>query len=274
MKCASHSCWKSCDCSCAKLKAIAKFYLLAAVLASLVLFVGHTETALGEQTVRLATLTWSPYMGQTLTNEGYAAELIRTAFERSGYQVKFFYMPWQRAVKTVTEGSYDGLCPIYYTKQRADDFSLSKEFPAGPLVFLKRKEATITYNRLEDLKPYKIAVVRGYANTKAFDDAEYLQKSHANSDQTGYRRLLFGSVDLWLADKFVAQATMSGHLPERAGEIEFVDKPLGVKNLHVAFSKMKPDHQKLTKAFDRGLAQVLSDGTIEKILANHGLSLN
>ena len=81
-------------------------------------------------------------------------------------------------------------------------------------------------------------------------------------------------IRLWLADKFVAQTTISEHLPERAGEIEFVDKPLGIKNLHVAFSRKKADHQKLTKAFDKGLAQILGDGTLEKILDRHGLSLD
>ena len=266
--------WKYSDASREMLKTMIKIQLLVAVLTLIWMLAGFDRRAFAAQTVRLATLNWSPYIGQTLKDEGYAAELIRTAFHRVGYQVEFFYMPWQRAIKTVTEGSYDGLCPAYYTKQRAVDFSLSKEFPAGPLVFLKRKEATITYHRLEDLKPYKIAVVRGYANTKAFDEAKFLQKSHTNSDQTGYRRLLFGSVDLWLADKFVAQATMSGHMPERASEIDVVDKPLGIKNLHVAFSRMKPDCQKLTDAFNKGLAEVLSDGTLKKILDHHGLSLD
>jgi polar amino acid transport system substrate-binding protein len=243
-------------------------------LVSVLLLAGVGGPAFGGQTVRLATLNWAPYIGEKLPAEGYAAELIRTAFERRGYQVQYFYMPWTRAIKTVLEGSYDGLCPIYYTKEREQEYSLSAEFPAGPLVFFKSVGTQIEYNRLADLKPYKIAVVRGYANTKEFDEANYLQKSFTNNDQTGYRRLLFGSVDLWLADEFVAQYTMSNHLPDRAKEIVSMDKPLGVNNLHVAFSKMKPDHKRLTKAFNEGLAEILNDGTLKQILKHHRLSLN
>jgi polar amino acid transport system substrate-binding protein len=250
-----------------------KVLLLLALSVSLLVGPAFTGPASAGRTVRLATLEWAPYIGKDLPAEGYAGELIRTAFERSGYQVTFFYMPWQRAVKTVLEGSYDGLCPAYYTEKRAKTFSLSADFPAGPLVFAKRKDKSITFNRLEDLKPYKIAGVRGYANTKAFDSADYLQKSYTNSDRTGYRRLLFGHVDLWLADKFVAQYTMSRNMPERAKEIDFVAKPLAVKNLYVAFSKSKPDYKTLTRDFNRGLAEVLHDGTLQKILADHGLSL-
>ena len=137
----------------------------------------------------------------------------------------------------------------------------------------KRKDEEIIYNRLEDLKPYKIAIVSGYANTKAFDEAKYLQKSICNADTTGYRRLLFGTVELWLVDKFVGQYIMSHHLPERAKEIEFIEKPMGVKNLHVVFSKKKQNHLRLAEDFNKGLAEVMNDGTFNKILAGHGLSL-
>lgn len=244
----------------------------ALVLLSIALpvFAGH---AFGQQNIRLATLDWPPYIGKDLPEEGYTAELIRTAFKRVGYEVKFLFMPWKRALNTVSEGHYEGLAPIYFTKQRAMEFSLSEAFPSGPLVFAKRKNSNIDYTQLRDLRPYKIACVSGYANTKEFDDAAYLQKSLTNNDTTGYRRLLFGTVELWLADKFVAQYTISNHLPERAVEIEFIDKPLGIKNLHVAFSRMKVNHQKLTKDFNKGLSSVLTDGTLESILAKHGLSL-
>jgi len=259
--------------SCGRKAAHKRLQVWMVAFVSLLLLAGVGRPAFGGQTVRLATLNWAPYIGKELPAEGYAAELIRTAFERSGYQVQYFYMPWTRAIETVLEGSYDGLCPIYYTEEREQEYSLSAEFPAGPLVFFKRVGTQIEYNRLADLKSYKIAVVRGYANTKEFDEAEYLRKSFTNNDQTGYRRLLFGTVELWLADKFVAQYTMSNHLPERAKEIEFIDKPLGVKNLHIAFSKMNPEYESLTKAFNKGLAEVLNDGTLEQILKHHSLPL-
>jgi polar amino acid transport system substrate-binding protein len=247
--------------------------LSVAVIAFSLLVPGQFQIASAAQKVRLATLNWAPYIGENLNGEGYAAEVIRTAFERGGYQVEFFYMPWQRAVKTVMAGSYDGLAPAYYTEKRAVDFSMSEAFPGGPMVFAKRADREIAYDRLEGLKPYKIALVRGYVNTKEFDEADYLTKNFTDCDRTGYRRVLSGSVDLWLVDRFVAQTTMAMHMPERAKEIDFVAKPLAVKNLHVAFSRMKPKYAELTRTFNKGLAEVLSDGTLQQILARHGLSL-
>jgi polar amino acid transport system substrate-binding protein len=264
----------SCRISLGQTKAYTKRLVWIVTFISFSILAGVGRPAFASQTVRLATLNWPPYIGEKLPAEGYAAELIRTAFERSGYQVKYFYMPWTRAVKTVLEGGYDGLCPVYYTEQRKEDYSLSSEFPAGPLVLGKRVDTNIKYKRLTDLKPYKIAVVRGYANTKEFDEANYLQKSFTIDDQTGYRRLLFGSVDLWLADKFVAQYTMANHLPNRAKEVVFDDTPLGVKNLHIAFSRKGPEYKRLTEDFNKGLAEILKDGTLEQILRHHELSLN
>jgi polar amino acid transport system substrate-binding protein len=230
---------------------------------------GHTYAA---QTVRLATLEWSPYISTQLPAEGYVAEVIRAAFERSGYKVAFYYMPWDRAVKAVLGGQYDGLTPAY--KTRAEENSASNPFPGAPLVFAQRRGRNIEYDTLKDLRPYKIAVVRGFLNTPEFDAASYLQKSVTNEERTGYRRLLFGRVDLWLVDKFVAQTIMHNHLPERAREIEFIKKPLSEPDLYIGFTKSKPYCATLTEAFNAGLEQVLTDGTLEKILKRQKLSLD
>ncbi|MEJ2157858.1 MAG: transporter substrate-binding domain-containing protein [Desulfobacteraceae bacterium] len=265
------------ECSTRLLKSLLSRIACCLLLAQLMFVLplpGLTGFAHGQEVVRLATLNWAPYIGENLPEQGYAAELIRAAFARSGHEVKFLFMPWKRAVETVTKGHYDGLAPVYFTKQRQADFSMTDAFPAGPLVFAKRKGSPIEFTSIPDLKPYKIACVRGYANTQAFDSAKYLQKSMTNNDTTGYRRLLFGSVDLWLADKFVAQYTMANHLPERAAEIEFIKKPLGVKNLYIIFTKKKPYHVQLTKDFNKGLDAVLNDGTLQAILGRHNLSLD
>lgn len=228
----------------------------------------------GQQTIRLATLEWPPYIGENLPEQGYVAELISTAFKRKGYDVTFLFMPWQRALDWVAKGHYEGVTPAYYTKKRAVEYSVSDPFPGAPLVFIKRKNSKIKYTQLKDLIPYKIACAYGYAYTKEFDEAKYLQKSFTNNDTTGYRRLLFGTVDLWVADKFIAQYTISSHLPERAIETEIIKKSLSEQKLYIMFTKKIKDYKKFTQAFNQGLSSVMTDGTFEAILARHGLNFN
>ena len=109
---------------------------------------------------------------------------------------------------------------------------MSNSFAEGPLVFCKKKGADVSYKTLQDLKPYRIGVVRGYVNTPEFDAADYLRKDIANSDELNLRKLLKGRVDLVVIDKFTAQHILSTAIPEGVDAIEFLEPHLQEKPLY------------------------------------------
>jgi polar amino acid transport system substrate-binding protein len=47
--------------------------------------------------ITMRTLNWEPYDGEELPRQGFFTELVGTAFERAGHQVKVEFMPWARA---------------------------------------------------------------------------------------------------------------------------------------------------------------------------------
>ena len=233
-------------------------------------FIFTASSAMAGKKVVLASLDWEPYIGQNLKNQGYVAELVKEAFKRKGYDLEIKYMPWARVIKMAKKGKYDGYFPEYFAEELKTDYKVSSAFPGGPLGFFKRKGDKIKYNSIKDLIPYKIGVVRGYVNTKEFDDAGYLKKEEANDDITNFKKLLKKRLDIVVADKFVGKYVVAKNNPTDLQYIEFIDPPLENKDLYVCISKKTPNAGIIYKAFEEGLKEIIADGTVDKILTKHG----
>jgi len=223
-----------------------------------------------QEKIVLATLEWEPYIGKSLPGEGYVAEIVKEAFKREGITVTFQYYPWARTVDMAKRGLVDGYFPEYYAKEVEEHSIFSQGFPGGPIVFFKRKADKISYNQYEDLKKYNIGVVRGYVNEEKFDKATWLKKDEAVDDATNINKLLNKRIDLLVADKFVGLYLINKSFKEKAGEIDYIDKPLINHKLYVCFGKNARNSTRLVKAFNSGLEKITTDGTVNKILKKHG----
>ncbi|HLP02408.1 MAG TPA: transporter substrate-binding domain-containing protein [Opitutaceae bacterium] len=223
-------------------------------------------SAHAQKTVKLVTLDWEPYIGASLPQQGFVAQIVKAAYQTQGYEVVIEFQPWARAVAAAKDGIYDGLFPEYFDETRLADFVYSAPFPGGPVGFVKRKDNPITFTTLEALKPYSIGVVRGYVNEAKFDQATFLKKQEADDDAMNLRKLAAKRLDLAVIDKYVAQYLLAHELSALADALEFVEPPLEAKSLYIAFSKKAADQDEKRAAFDRGLAEIERNGTLQAIV--------
>jgi polar amino acid transport system substrate-binding protein len=226
----------------------------------------------GEKTVSLAVLDWKPYAGEELEKFGFGSQILTAAFNRVGYKVKFNFMPWVRALKDTETGKYDAVCYGYYSDSRVKTYALSNPFIESALVFCKHKDSDISYSSLQDLKSYRIGVIRGYVNTEQFDAADYLTKEEASNETLNLKKLLNKRVDLIVIDKFVAQYLINTVFYKNKSDFEFISPPLKIHPLYVMFSKKVENYEKNLQAFNDGLQQIISDGTRMKIIRSYGLA--
>ncbi|MDY0362875.1 MAG: transporter substrate-binding domain-containing protein [Desulforegulaceae bacterium] len=228
------------------------------------------KPVLSIETISLSSLEWAPYIGKSLENEGYIAELVKKAFEISGYKAHIEYMPWARTVEMTKNGEFDGYLPEYYADTLNENFLVSKPFPGGPLVLFKLKSKNISYSKLEDLKLYNIGVVRGYVNTQEFDNASYLKKDEAKDDLTNLKKLGAGRIDLMIADKFVGLYLIKQKLPHYIEKIVPMEPVLEQKDLFLCISKKTKNPEIKLKAFNEGLDKMKEKKLLEEILKKHG----
>lgn len=220
--------------------------------------------------VRLTGIDWGPYEGQGLPNNGLATEIVTTAFNRVGYRVELTYMPWARVLKELEFGRYDGTVSAYKTANRQHKFSFSNAFLTSAVVFYKRVEKPIVWSKLTDLKPWSIGVVRGYANSQAFDNANYLTKDLANSNLSNLKKLVANHVDLVVIDRFVARHLLQNTLMANIHDVVPIEPVLMHRTIHTMFSKSVVGYQQKMTDFNRGLALITEDKTLQKLLSKHG----
>lgn len=225
-----------------------------------------TPMAQARDRVVLATLDWEPYIGRNLKQQGYVAMIVTQAFKRSGMDVEIQFHQWSRVIGLAKQGKVDGYFPEYYSDAITDYASFSDPIPGGPLGFFKRTSSKISFTNIEKLKGYRIGVVKGYTNTKAFDMANFLIKHPVKDDLSNLRLLLAGRVDLVVADKYVGEHLVRIHLPSQASAIEFLPRILEEKALYVCLSKKSSRPHVYLNAFNNGLRQMKADRTLEKLL--------
>ncbi|MFL1523944.1 substrate-binding periplasmic protein [Pseudomonas sp. O230] len=229
-----------------------------------------TQSAAAEK-LRLVADSWPPFTDATLINGGLATDIVSTALARAGYASDFEQVPWARALMGVGEGRYDVLVNAWYTEERTRLGQFSGEYLLNRVRFLKRKDAPIEYNNLEQLHTYPIAVVRGYAYAPAFDEDASLQKVPVHSFAMAVRMVAADRVKLTLEDEYVARYYLARESAKVRNAVEFLPKPLSENSLHILVSLKNPHHEEIVANFDREIAEMKADGSYEQLMKQHGM---
>ncbi|TNF85162.1 transporter substrate-binding domain-containing protein [Pseudomonas sp. ICMP22404] len=232
------------------------------------LLLSHNACA---QKLRLVADGWPPFTDSTLVNGGLATDIVSTALARAGYATEFEQVPWARAMLGIGEGRYDVLVNAWYSEERTHIGQFSAEYLLNRVRFLKRKDAPIQFDSLQQLYDYPIAVVRGYAYSKTFDEDQQMQKVPVHNFAMAVRMVAADRVKLTLEDEYVARYYLARESPKVRNSVEFLPKPLSENSLHILVSLKNPEHEQIVAGFDREIAAMKADGSYARILEMHGM---
>ncbi|MBC9248966.1 amino acid ABC transporter substrate-binding protein [Pseudomonas alcaligenes] len=223
--------------------------------------------------LRLAGDSWPPFTDQRLANNGLAVDLVSTALQRAGYTTEYAEAPWARALYGLQQGDYDLLVAAWYSDERTRYGLFSEPYLINRIRFLQHQRTHIRFDSLADLRPYNIAVVRGYSYSSDFDQDASLQKVPVLEFAMGARMLAAGRVQLAVEDELVAQHYLNRELSEVKSGLEFLPKPLSENGLHILVRRSHPLHQQIVQDFNRAIAAMRADGSYARIYRRHGLQL-
>ncbi|MBN1968322.1 MAG: transporter substrate-binding domain-containing protein [Candidatus Delongbacteria bacterium] len=222
------------------------------------------------KTLKIVTDDWEPYYGPNLKDGGYISEITREAFKRAGYEVEITFYPWKRALEYVKMGNADVLMGMYFTEERTQFLEYSDPIDKTQVAFYTLRDRSINYEKLYDLKNYKIGVIRGYSNTKEFDEATFLIKDESTDIKQNINKLLNKRTDMIIGSKKVILHQLQSYQGKERDSIKIIDPPLEIKNLYIGITKKNPDAIKIRDDFNKGLKLMMDDGTYDKILEKYG----
>ncbi|PWC44229.1 transporter substrate-binding domain-containing protein [Azospirillum sp. TSO22-1] len=192
---------------------------------------------------------------------GVDTEIVEALLKELGVTPVHRPLSWREVVQSMDENTADVAFQFIASPTRFEQYNMIGPFRTGTTVFVVRKDSDITYERLEDLAPYRIGVVDGFSYAPDFDAATFLEKVPSSSNVVNFRRLMLGRVDVVVGDLHVLNhvAKQDGRLKD----VRVLPKPVGLVPRYIALPKArKAKAEQLQAAF----IKLRDDGTIARIV--------
>lgn len=247
-------------------------HALLATLAALLLLTSLPQNGRADP-LKLGIITWAPFNGPELPEEGFATDIVRTALARAGYQSTTQWGPWARILKGTQQGVLDVIPGIWYTKERALTLAYSDPIAENRLVYITRQDAPFIIEKMEDLKDLRVGVGRAYAYPEAFLKATHFKRDISESLEINLRKLVSGRIDVTVGDELVARYTLDQLFP-KPPSLRYSEHSLEAKPLYMGISRKLPNYREILKRFNKALAEMRADGTYEALKKRHKLHEN
>lgn len=137
---------------------VRSFFALLCSLFSIASFAQHVNIATGH---------WPPFMDENDPDKGCVAKLLRDALRLENIDVRFEFMPWQRAYIEGQKPRYAGTAYWYFSEERANTYLYSK-YPITYEVnlFYHLKDNPMTAKNFSDLEGKILVLTKGLTYPK------------------------------------------------------------------------------------------------------------
>lgn len=238
------------------------------------LFCGGLAAA---ESVRLTNGEWPPYLGEQLPHKGVASRIVAEAFALEGMTVDWEFHPWARSLQLAERGKRDGSAVWLHSAERESKFFISDPVVESGYYLFHRKNYAFDWRQVADLRGRRLAGTRGYDYGEAFEQAEAsgeLRVNRVTSDETAFRQLLAGRVDLFPMDKVAGFDLLHQHFSaaERA-QLSYHPQPLRSDSLHLLLSRQVAGNAERIERFNRGLQRLQESGKVAQYLMEMQQSL-
>jgi polar amino acid transport system substrate-binding protein len=212
---------------------------------------------------------WPPYAAEELPGQGLAVELVTTALQRAGYTVNLRADSLDRILEGTRLGVYDVFATPWYSDDRNRYLDYSDPYLDSTIRFIKRKETDFKYTGLDGLKGMTIGVVQDYAYDPDFDQAHNFNRTSERNLIQNLLKLTQKRLQLTLDDELVLQYEINRFMPKTMKDLEFVQRPLAIRGVHIGVSRENPKHAMIVADFNKAMKEMINDGSYSEIMKKH-----
>ncbi|RCK24499.1 hypothetical protein TH8_12930 [Thalassospira profundimaris] len=210
-----------------------------------------------------------PFTDRDIAGGGIVTEIVRTVFERAGYEtVTIIWRSWLKGYELTVEGNVDGTFPYAFTRTRAKSVLFS-----DPITSLKAygwySRNGVRFDDKVDLLGKSLCLPLGYAELgyagRLFGNGQAKRVSPPDM-KTCFKLLDAGRVDSVISPipEALGAIQAAGLLFDDFGHIE---EGLSDMPLHFIVGKNNADAAKIIADFNVGLLQLRQSGELASILA-------
>lgn len=242
-------------------------YLYISLLLWALVGISHAEA---QEKIRLTNGEWKPYQSQELPNYGPYSEIARLAFAKVGIDVEFGFFPWNRAMKLVELGKWDGTFFWVATPERRENYLLSVPVINLKEVIFYSKKKPLSVQSLSDFSGLTMGRIQSSAFGAQFNDM--IERGEISLQVVPTNETLFKMLDSGRVD-FIPELINSGYdaiddLPDYVNKANFdhLDQFSYTWSSHLLISKNIPKGPYYIEQFNKGFQMLVKDGSVARIL--------
>ncbi|WP_221076792.1 substrate-binding periplasmic protein [Agarivorans aestuarii] len=203
---------------------------------------------------------------------GILVDVINQVFMRAGYTVEIKLMPWARCLRSVEEGTVDGIFSVYMTAERQTFLSYTSEALITQVqAFFVPIDSPIVFDGdFQQLAEKSIGIINGTSYgpkvDAAIEQGLFKAVDEAQNSKSNVRKLLAGRVDLIPSYRHVVFSTAK--TLGAAHHIKQLSPPIEAIPSYLAFTN-KRDFSIVIGEYDKALSEMKSDGTYDRIFEKY-----
>ncbi|MCG8633898.1 MAG: transporter substrate-binding domain-containing protein [Desulfobacterales bacterium] len=240
-------------------------------LAAIIVLFSVAICSADSKTISAASDPWPPFVDPDHPKKGISIEIVTAAYASQGYTLVHKIMPWARAEDAVKKGKVDVLPNAWHTDKRTGYLAYSNPYASNEVKFIKRKGDAFEYTGIDSLSGKKIGIMLGYGYNDDFMNSTDFKREAVSDFVKNIKKLVGNRIDLTLEDEIVGKNLISKKDPALLEKIEFTKNYLSSNDLYVTCGLANPRHEEIISAFNKGLEEITSNGTLEKILKSYGI---
>lgn len=250
-------------------KGFAASWVVRLALAWFLLIFSCLSVAQDKKHVSIAAGEYLPWSSEKLEGGGFLHRIITEAFELQGVTVEYTYYPWARSYEQAKAGKYDAASFWACSVDRQEFFYCSNPIGKEDVVFFYHRDKPLgSWQRLQDLKGYRIGATQGYTYTRDFWDAansKLLDVRVVNRDELSMKMLLRQRLDLVVMG-YVAGVSLinTNFKPVEIAQIRSHSNPLTSLTFHLLVPRNAKNGKELIKEFNAGLIKLRASGKYQE----------
>lgn len=223
--------------------------------------------------IQLASDVWPP-----LTDEfgkpRLAIEIVHVALARMGYERDTKILDSWTVPEDLKADKYDGCGAIWKSEDRESYLLFSKPYLESRLYLVGQKGSDVSATDLSSLKGKRVALVKGYAYGSLVDGAEGIDIIYGANEIENLKKVKAGKADYTLVEDLLIQHAKKEFPVETEKFLEFGQKSLVTKPLHLALRKNLPNAAEIIAKFDEMIPLMQADGTYNRVLRLNSIAID
>jgi polar amino acid transport system substrate-binding protein len=201
-----------------------------------------------------------------MAGKGEFTKKVSMVLAEMGQEGNYRFYPWTRCFDAVVKGRVWAAFPYAYTEERAEKVWYTEPLAVDRVVFFyyepPGRSRSITIDKIEDLKAYRVGGVTGYYYEPIFRK-HGVKVDYTSSEVQGLEKLVRGRIDVMPNSELVGWDLIQRHFPDKVENFKVVDYTFSVNKLGLIVSRKYPGSKKLLKSFNAALDRCRNQGKIE-----------